>query len=468
MSPTKANPREDQTATNKHPSSAKGPKHVVMVIADSLRYDSVWDDNDAMLPKLQQRATTYHQAYSAGCWTLPSHGSIFTGLLPHEHGATTRSRGLRKDVQTLAEFMKDHGYETRQLTANTVTTHIFGLDRGFDRVEKVWDVFETGNVPLTSLLVLLGKRRIRNKLLNGDFIEGKMTEDIKAGQTWVRSFGANQFERAEALLKEADERNRKLFLFINLMETHFPYHISGNFKTLSNNPIDQYRELKSLYHLVNQTWLIKDKQYFQPDVISRIRRRQKQAWKRIAPRIDDFSDYMASEHPESLYIFASDHGENFGDEGWMYHFSNVTEAGNRVPVFLSGMNIPENKMLARPVSIRSLNPFIKNSVTGGPTLDHFHANGDSVPILESFWYNRNGQTLPKYKRDQFGFILDNCRYVKKNGEWEAFELGEEDSAQVKPVPCDSNPIHDLAMPSKQREALEEDFARFTRFSKSLS
>jgi len=39
--------------------------------------------------------------------------------------------------------------------------------------------------------------------LHGDFITGKMTEDIQAGQTWAQSFASFQFQRAKEILEDA-------------------------------------------------------------------------------------------------------------------------------------------------------------------------------------------------------------------------------------------------------------------------
>ena len=62
------------------------PKNIVLIVADSLRWDSVRGGDGPRLPYIQQHATDFTNARSAGCWTLPATASLFTGLLPHEHG----------------------------------------------------------------------------------------------------------------------------------------------------------------------------------------------------------------------------------------------------------------------------------------------------------------------------------------------------------------------------------------------
>jgi len=441
--------------------------HIVLVVSDSLRYDSVNRRKNSGLPFLQSKAMTFEHAYSSGCWTLPSHSSIFTGMLPHEHRATTRSRGLREDVQTIAEHLRDRGYKTIQLTANAVTTHIFGLDRGFDEVHRIWEEVDVKNVPFSNLLVLAGKRRIRDKFLKGDFITGKMTEDIRAGQAWVRSLGTTQFEKAEQVLKEADKNGEKVFLFLNLMETHFPYHVEAQFKTLSSGIINKFREMKSLFHLVNQSWLSQDKEYIKPKMLRTLHRRQRLAWKWFSKKVDAFSEFLTTSYPDSLYIFTSDHGDNFGEEGWKYHFSNVTEAGNRVPLFISGPNIPEQQKNTDPVSLRHLYDLIKSAGDGVPDPDVFFPSDNTPTILESYWYNKSGKTLEKYQNDQFAFLSENKRFVVNGDGWHAYKMGNGDSANVTEIPYDANPIYDLELEPEIRISLERKYQDFKAFSESI-
>jgi len=443
-------------------------RHIILAVSDSLRYDSVWGSSDPQLPALRSQATTFHQAYSAGCWTLPSTASIFTGRLPHEHGATTRSRGIEQEVPTLAEKFKSRGYKTIQLTANPVTTHIFGLDRGFDRVERVWRTLAEGKLPLTNIFVLLGKRRIRDKIVRGDFITGKLTEDLQAGQSWVKSFGKYQFDRVHKILEEADKKGEKVFLFVNLMETHFPYHISHKFRVLSRGLVNKLRELLSLYHMVNQTWLSAEKDYIEPKMLRVLRNRQRIAWRWFSDDIDTFGDSLINEYPDSLFVFTSDHGDNFGDEGWKYHFSNVTEAGNRVPLFIAGPGIPGDTEINDPLSIQFLHQFLLRAAENPEALDFLTGEDLRPPIIESFWYNKQGQTLEKYQNDQFAFLHDGKRYARNGGGWEAFEIGSYDSAGLDSIPYDANPVYDLPMDDHIREQLSRMYEGFEDFSNRLN
>jgi len=65
--------------------------------------------------------------------TLPSHCSILTGLDPISHGVRTNGTDSLKDDQTtLAELLKDQGYETGAFVSSFVLNARFGLNQGFD------------------------------------------------------------------------------------------------------------------------------------------------------------------------------------------------------------------------------------------------------------------------------------------------------------------------------------------------
>ncbi|HCP47547.1 MAG TPA: hypothetical protein DIU15_16015, partial [Deltaproteobacteria bacterium] len=180
--------------------SGSQPHNIVVVVADSLRYDSVHRDGASATPYMSAHGVRFSQARSAGCWTLPATASMFTGLLPHEHGATSQTRDVDQGRPTLPELLQDKGYVTRQLTNNVATTHIFGLDRGFDDVERHWKSLVVRGNPLYNCLVVFGKPRMRRRFLKGDWLMNRMSEDMEASRSWVVSACEGQLDRARAIL----------------------------------------------------------------------------------------------------------------------------------------------------------------------------------------------------------------------------------------------------------------------------
>jgi arylsulfatase A-like enzyme len=442
------------------------PRNVVLLVADSLRWDSVNTGGDHRLPYLAGRGRAFHQARAAGCWTLPAHASMFSGLSPHEHGADSQTRAIRQ-VPTLAERMKLLGYSTHMITANVATTEVFGLDRGFDTLDRIWKFVPGQHKKLHEALVLVGKPRLRKRMFSKDFVMGKLSEDIDASKVWLQSTSRDVFDRARTILDANEARGKRSFVFMNLMETHFPYHVSDAFETSAEGIIGKIREVWSLFHLVNQTWLTTDKAHISADMLNVLRRRQRLAWERLAPMIDAFVQELREKYDASV-VFCADHGDNFGEQDWLYHFSNVTDAGNRVPMVVLPHDHDLGDSCDVTVSARDLfGTILRLAGDRDPTLlsllDDPHR---SLPVLESFWYNNNGKTLPQYRFNQWALIEGDQRFVHRQDGWytAAATQGCEPEARFEALPTTVNPLFDAIRDRSRREAALRSFGEFQQFS----
>jgi arylsulfatase A-like enzyme len=136
-----------------------GPPTKVLVILDTVRADhlSACGYERPTSPVLEglvaAGAELSCEAVSPGSWTLPSHASFFTGLMPVEHGAHcitsgakdlsgsgARARPLSEEPRTLAERMEAQGYQAHLISTNPVVSEGMGLARGFrsTQVSERW------------------------------------------------------------------------------------------------------------------------------------------------------------------------------------------------------------------------------------------------------------------------------------------------------------------------------------------
>lgn len=447
------------------------PDNIVVVVADSLRYDSVHREGASATPYMSTHGLRFSQARSAGCWTLPATASMFTGLLPHEHGATSQTRDVDQGRPTLPELLKDQGYVTRQLTNNVATTHIFGLDRGFDDVERHWKSLVVRGNPLYNCLVVFGKPRMRRRFLKGDWLMNRMSEDLEASRSWVVSACEGQLDRARAIMSEHRERKEPLFLFVNLMDTHFPYQVAPQFELTAPSLWPRLKELHSLYHLVNQTHLLREQSPIKRDGLLRLRERQYGAWDRVASMIDDFvAEVHGRSDERNTVVFCSDHGDNFGEGNWEYHFSNVTDAGNRVPcVWLKGgQSMPG--VVDVPVSMRDTYGSLCSEVgltdqEAGTRLFHLADNPErSSSVTEAYWYNNRGKTRPEYRVNQFSFVAGGRRFVYRAGAWLSSEVAADTAERELESIGLQDAIEDCDAPHERKQELRRQFESYRSFS----
>jgi len=444
------------------------PRNIIFLIADSLRYDSVYDQGIGM-PYVQKTATSFTEARSAGCWTLPATASMFTGLVPHEHGASSQTRNIHKDIPTLATQMKAAGYNTYQVTANVATTHIFGLDRGFDEVRRIWKYVPPKFNTLQKLIVLFGKPRLRAKLFSRDLLMQRMSEDMESAKTWLQQTYQDIFDQARKIIEENEAKGQKSFIFLNMMETHFPYHIAPTFQTSTPGMINKIKEVRSMFHMLNQTFLKQENDPIKDSMKPVLKNRQYLAWKDMAASVDSFCKEM-HEGTGNLVVFGSDHGETFGEDNWMYHFSNVTDGGNKVPMFWMSPNETQSKVIDDSVSVRHIyNSFMKaiGQETNGPSM--LHDPERSLPVVSSYWYNNKGKTLDKYRYNQMCLVLDKERYRLRNGEWAVAPFAQNGQEPTfTSLGVGTNPLHELSLPSETKKECLKKVEDFTAFSDTIS
>ncbi len=159
---------------------AAGHPSIVLISIDTLRADRL-----PQMPQLQDMAaggTSCVDAMSAAPWTLPSHVSIFTSLLPFDHGVQWTSNHIARRRSMLTERLQDAGYRTAAFTGASYVSGGFGFQQGFEIYED-HDEWKEG-----------GSHAIFGNALK-----------------WVRGM-----------------RGRPFFLFVHTYEPHFPYlHAEG-------------------------------------------------------------------------------------------------------------------------------------------------------------------------------------------------------------------------------------------------
>jgi arylsulfatase A-like enzyme/cytochrome c-type biogenesis protein CcmH/NrfG len=112
--------------------------NVLLITLDTTRADRLgcYGDAGARTPNLDRLAAEgirFANAYCQVPLTLPSHASIMTGRNPYHHGVHNNGTYVLPAAEvTLAERLKNRGYETAAITASFSVNSRFGLGQGFD------------------------------------------------------------------------------------------------------------------------------------------------------------------------------------------------------------------------------------------------------------------------------------------------------------------------------------------------
>jgi len=136
------------TATGAHASDRElvdrkvGLPHVILLGLDTVRADHLgcYGNEWVQTPhfdRFAESAVLFEDCSSSSSWTLPAFASLFTGLLPHRHGAVGGKRNrLDPRAVTIAEVLAAHGYRTTSFVAVDFLTAAFGMARGFSDRES--------------------------------------------------------------------------------------------------------------------------------------------------------------------------------------------------------------------------------------------------------------------------------------------------------------------------------------------
>ncbi len=110
---------------------------IILVNIDTLRADHLGcygysRPTSPQIDAFSDRAVRFEWAFSQAPNTPPSQASILTSLYPTSHGRIRKLHKMSEKVVTLAESLRDAGYDTAAFVDGGLMTSGFGLEQGFD------------------------------------------------------------------------------------------------------------------------------------------------------------------------------------------------------------------------------------------------------------------------------------------------------------------------------------------------
>jgi arylsulfatase A-like enzyme len=123
--------------------AARARPPLVLISIDCLRADHVgaYGYGSATTPEIDRVAAdgvVFDKAFATASWTLPSHMSMLTGLLPSFHGATKWEK-LSSSVGYLPETLAQAGYRTSGVVSWVYLSQTYGFERGYDSYRVLED-----------------------------------------------------------------------------------------------------------------------------------------------------------------------------------------------------------------------------------------------------------------------------------------------------------------------------------------
>jgi arylsulfatase A-like enzyme len=315
-----------------------GKPNIVLITLDTVRADhlSLYGYSRPTTPNLDrwaQEGVAFDNAIASSSWTLASHASMFTGLLPHQHGANWGST-VDTGRWTLAEVLRAYGYDTAGFISNSFYGQTgWGMGQGFQVYEDA-SASARYNLGLTLAGVLLLDPIHYDVVQPNRFGRISASDVNREAQRWLQHHSGRPF-----------------FLFMNYFDAHAEYlppaPFDRRFGRLSND-------------LVKKADPIFDK----GDNASSLSEQERKSLiagydnclAYMDQELDRFLQFLATE-PEwsnTVVIITSDHGEAFGEHGFYGHGNDLHRETVHVPLIMFGPGIPAGLRIPQVAGTRRI------------------------------------------------------------------------------------------------------------------
>jgi arylsulfatase A-like enzyme len=343
--------------------------NVVLIVMDTVRSDHLnaygyARETAPHLEALAAHSLVFERATANATYSLASHASLLTGLLPSQHGAhlipnpwarmhpmlnlAVGSFAVRREASTVAEYLHSKGYATAGISANDVyLAEWTGLQRGFDLFEA--HARRRYRFAPTAAPIMVAAQRLRDEPFN--------TQD-----TWAAA------QVVDAAIDWVSATPQPFFLFLNLFDAHEPYTPPGGSPFRGDGLGSDDHEI--------------------PEYDAEIR---------IVDReIGRLLDRLRSRglFDGSLVVVTSDHGQYFGEHGLAGHTHQLYEPVLRVPLLvkLPGQSGPPRWIKER-IGLHEVRRIVESVVKREPLGQMVETN--PTLIAESWAENREDLTDPE-------------------------------------------------------------------------
>ena len=349
---------------------------MLLVVFDTARADAFEPygapaGSSPAVAQLASRGAAHPRAYAPACWTVPSHGSMFSGRPYRSAGFQHRGAqgapgykaacdALAADGSFLPAVLAKAGHETRGVSANAWIHARTGFDAGFEHFEPV--------------------RGHRVRASHGRDLRSRLRWQYDAIRA-VADDGATQIE--ELLADWVRRRDRRpFFWFVNLVECHSPYMPPKPFNDLSALERAKAAREATEWLTLGSVWKSSLGRFEVPDdALVRMRRlyaasiRQLDAW--LARVLDSLDRGGMLE--DTQVVVTSDHGENFGEGGLLAHAFSLDDRLLRVPLVTAGPARPPDGAV---FPLASLAGYLAD--VGGVDDHPFHDHGvpDGIAVAQ--------------------------------------------------------------------------------------
>ena len=434
-------------------------RNVIFVVADTLRRDALSIHGGSTptpnLDHLAKLGVRFERAYSHVAVTGPSHASIFTGLLPSEHGALINTDPLPGKLTTLAEILLDRGYHTTAVVSLGVLKSKYGFAQGFTEFDDTFgdNFFRPGDEITAAALDWLAADPQNPFFLWLHYSDphepySPPTETFADIEVWLNSqhlqtISTNGYRQIIELDLQSGENtlvfasprgeietdNKLEFHQVRLWGEKVSMTSRGawlNDEEAANRAVLRLDGSSALPAALTITNHLAQPQSVKLTLLCHEKYTREKA-RRLYHEETAFLDRQIGKLTaelerldilhDSILVFTSDHGEGLGDHDLLGHIHQVYDSLLRVPLFVAAPGqLPEDVVVDSPVRHIDILPTLLDLLQIEPPYDLSGASlapmifGDSpqvsLPIISGAYRPLARSDLQSLIRFPYKYILD--------------------------------------------------------------
>ncbi|MBI4422939.1 MAG: sulfatase [Elusimicrobia bacterium] len=321
-------------------SAARGPQtpyNIVIVDICSARADrfGAYGYSKPTTPQidaLAKESVVFERAMAQSSWCLPNYASLFTGHTPEVHGQYVNAplRGLPGFETTLAQRMKEAGYDTASFSGGVYMMKAWGLDKGFDHYENLFSTAAAMPASMDAALPRVERWVKRDR--KGPFFLYMAVDDL---HTPYQSAEPERFDPGyDGIAHDTDVAHVRFFRAYNGEALADGDPLLPKLELFRRDP----RHLAHLSAHYDASLRHADAKI--AELVARLK--------------------AAGRWERTVLIVTADHGELLGEHGLMGHTEGLYEPVLRVPLILRHPGFPElrGRRISKPVQRIDLTPTV--------------------------------------------------------------------------------------------------------------
>jgi choline-sulfatase len=391
--------------------------NVVVIVVDTLRADHVTfmghpRDTTPFLATLAARGVVFEKAWSTSGWTVPATASLFTSVYPQQHGMV-ENLGRRR--------LRAEGAQQKEVQAlpEALKTLPEALkDAGY----ATFGVSDNYHIAALRGFERGFDRFFGDNNLGADAVNGKVL-------SW----------------KAQIPRDRPYFLYVHYMDPHHPYL-----------PRDPYFAAFAKDKLVPE-WRMGRKAAYDSEV------------RYVDDHVKELYEALGWDR-DTVIVFTSDHGEEFGEHGAGGHASSLYRELVHVPLLVSGGGYAARRVTA-PVSLVDVLPTVREiaglppdpaaeGVSLAPALQGRSADARRTFFAHILTFGRGhekGRELHAILRTRFKQVTD-----VGSGKAELYDMDADPWEKKNLVDTDTRTATDLAATYRRFDQVAKRYVGTTR------